>query len=301
MKAIVLKEYGDSSKLALQEIAEPEPGPGEIKVKVAAAGLNPIDWKLRSGVMKAFMPIEFPSVLGGDASGEVVELGSGVRQFKVGDEVMGMVQHGYAEFLTAPASGFTAVPPGLDLRDAAAIPVVALTGAQLIEETANVQSGQTVLVTGALGGVGRFAVYAAKARGAKVIAGVRTKQLAQAQKLGASSVVALDDDAAIAGLPPLDAVADTVGGPTQAKVTSKVKNGGVVASTVGPPPGDSARGVKGKGMQVRPDGKRLAGLANAVKAGEVQLPIAKRFPLAEAAKAHQFAEAGGVGKVLLTV
>jgi len=301
MKAIVLNEYGDVNKLALQEIAEPKPGPGEIEVKVAAAGLNPIDWKLRSGVLKAFMPIEFPSVLGRDASGEVVELGSGVTQFKVGDEVMGMVQHGYAEFVTAPASGFTAVPPGLDLRDAAAIPVVALTGTQLIEETANVQSGQTVLVTGAFGGVGRFAVYAAKARGAKVIAGVRTKQLAEAQKLGASSVVALDDDAAIAGLPTLDAVADTVGGPTQAKVTSKVKNGGVVASTVGPPPGDSARGVMGKGMQARPDGKRLAGLANAVKVGEVQLPIAKRFPLAEAAKAHQFAERGGVGKVLLTV
>ena len=188
MKAIVLKEYGDPNKLALQEIGEPKPGPGEIKVKVAAAGLNPIDWKLRSGVLKAFMPIEFPSVLGRDVSGEVVELGSGVTQFKVGDKVMGMVQHGYAEFVTAPASGFTAVPPGLDLTDAAAIPVVALTGTQLIEETANVQSGQTVLVTGAFGGVGRFAIYAAKARGAKVIAGVRTKQLAEAQKLGASSV-----------------------------------------------------------------------------------------------------------------
>jgi NADPH:quinone reductase-like Zn-dependent oxidoreductase len=301
MKAIVLNEYGDSSKLALQEIAEPTPGPGEIKVKVAAAGLNPIDWKLRSGVLKAFMPIDLPAVLGRDASGEVVELGSGVTQFKVGDKVMGMVQHGYAEFLTAPAAGFTAVAAGLDSRDAAAIPVVALTGTQLIEETANVQSGQTVLVTGAFGGVGRFAVYAAKARGAKVIAGVRTKHLAEAQKLGASSVVALDDDAAIAALPPLDVVADTVGGPTQAKVTSKVKSGGVVASTVGPPPGDSARGVNGKGMQTRPDGKRLAGLASAVAAGEVQLPIAKRFPLHEAANAHQFAEGGGVGKVLLTV
>ena len=120
MKAIVLNEYGDANKLALQEIPEPKPGPGEIKVRVAAAGLNPIDWKLRSGVMKAFMPIKFPLVLGSDASGEVVELGSGVRQFKVGDKVMGMVQHGYAEFLSAPASGFTVVPPGLDLRDAAA-------------------------------------------------------------------------------------------------------------------------------------------------------------------------------------
>jgi NADPH:quinone reductase-like Zn-dependent oxidoreductase len=301
MRAIVFNEYGDSSKLAPQDIAEPKPGPGEIKVKVSAAGLNPIDWKLRSGVMKAFMPLKLPWVLGSDASGEVVELGAGVTQFKVGDKVMGMVLHGYAEFVTGPAARFAPVPAGLDLRDAAAVPVAALTGTQLIEETANVQSGQTVLVTGAVGAVGRFAVYAAKARGARVIAGVRKHQLAEAQKLGASSVVALDDDAAIASLPTLDVVADTVGGPTQAKVTSKVKNGGVVASTVGPAPGDKARGIIGKGMQSHPDSKRLASLADAFKAGEVQLPIAKRFPLNEAAKAHQFAEGGGVGKVLLTV
>jgi NADPH:quinone reductase-like Zn-dependent oxidoreductase len=301
MRAIVLNEYGDSSKLTPQDIAEPKPGPGEIKVKVAAAGLNPIDWKLRSGVMKAFMPLQLPWVLGSDASGEVVELGSGVTQFKVGDKVMGLVRHGYAEFVTAPAAGFAPVPTGLDLKDAAAIPVAALTGTQLIEEAANVQSGQTVLVTGAVGAVGRFAVYAAKGRGARVIAGVRRRQLAEAQKLGVSSVVALDDDAAIANLPTLDVVADTVGGPTQAKVTSKVKNGGIVASTVGPPPGDKARGVIGKGMQSHPDAKRLASLANAFKSGEVQLPIAKRFPLNEAAKAHRFAEGGGVGKVLLTV
>ncbi len=301
MKAIVLNEYGDSNKLTPQDIAEPKPGPGEIKVKVAAAGLNPIDWKLRSGILKAFLPIQFPMVLGSDVSGEVAELGSGVTQFKVGDKVTGMVQHGYAEFAVAPATQFALVPAGLDLRDAAAIPVAGLTGAQLIEETANVQSGHTVLITGAVGAVGRFAVYAAKARGARVIAGVRKTQLADAHKLGASSVVALDDDAAIAALPMLDAVADTIGGPTLAKVTSKVKNGGVVASTVGPPPGDSTRAVIGKGMQTRADGKRLAGLAKALVNGEVLLPIAKRFPLDQAAQAHQFAEHGGVGKVLLTL
>src|SRR5258708_948080 len=256
MRAIVLNEYGDISKPAPQDIADPKPGPGEIKVKVAAAGLNPIDWKLRSGVMKAFMPLQLPWVLGSDASGEVVELGSGVTQFKVGDKVMGMVRHGYAEFVTAPAAGFAPVPAGLDLRDAAAVPVAALTGTQLIEEAANVQRG-TVLVTGAVGAVGRFAVYAAKARGARVIAGVRKHQLGEAQKLGASSVVALDDDAAIASLPTLDVVADTVGGPTQAKVTGKVRNGGVVASTVGPPAGHKPRGAIGKAMHSPPAPKRL--------------------------------------------
>jgi NADPH:quinone reductase-like Zn-dependent oxidoreductase len=299
MKAIVLTEYGDASKLVLRELPEPKAGPGELAVKVAAASLNPVDWKLRSGALKAYMPLELPAVLGRDVAGEVVALGAGVTGFKVGDRVLGMVQHGYAELVAAPAAGFALVPEGLDLRDAAAIPVVGLTGAILVEEALDVRPGQTVLVTGAVGGVGRSAVYAAKARGAEVIAGVRTKQLAEARKLGAASVVALDDDAAIAALPPLDAVADTVGGPTQAKVTARVKPGGVVACVVGPAPGDPARGVVGRAAGGRPDGKRLAGLAKAVQAGELRLPVARRFPLAEAAEAHRFAEGGGVGKVLL--
>jgi NADPH:quinone reductase-like Zn-dependent oxidoreductase len=301
MKAIVLNEYGDSSHLKLTEIPEPKPGAGEIKVKVAAAGLNPIDWKLRSGDYKAFMPIEFPFVPGVDVSGQVVDLGSGVTQFKVGDRVLGFVKRGYAEFVTAPVEAWAAIPKGMSLEDAAVIPLAALTGAQLVEEAANVQGGQTVLVTGAVGAVGRAAVYAAKARGVRVIAGVRQQQRAEAETLGASTVVALDVDTELANLPTLDAVADTVGGPTLAKVLGKVKNGGVIASVVGPPPVDKDRGVIGKAMLAHTDSKRLAALAEAVKAGKLRLPIAKRFSLAEAASAQRLAEAGGISKVLLKV
>jgi NADPH:quinone reductase-like Zn-dependent oxidoreductase len=302
MKAIVLNEYGAATNLKAETVADPETRAGELKVKVAAASLNPFDWKVRAGIYKDMFPMKFPLVLGNDVAGVVAEVGSGVTGFKVGDKVLGMVQRGYAEQVTAPASHFALVPEGLDLKDAAGIPAAGLTGVQLAEEVVDVKSGQTVLVTGAVGTVGRFAVYAAKLRGAKVIAGVRKLQLAEAQNLGADSVVAIDDDAAIAALPMLDAIADTVGGQTLAKLTPKVKNGGVVGSTVGPPPGDAARQVTGKGMQSRPDGKRIVGLAAAVKGGQVQLPIAKRFPLDQAAQAHAFAEKGGVvGKVLLTV
>jgi NADPH:quinone reductase-like Zn-dependent oxidoreductase len=301
MKAIVLSEYGDSSHLKLTEIPEPKPGAGEIKVKVAAAGLNSIDWKLRSGDYKAFMPIQFPFVPGVDVSGQVVELGSGVTQFKVDDRVLGFVKRGYAEFVTAPVEAWAPISKGMSLEDAAIIPLAALTGAQLVEEAANVQGNQTVLVTGAVGAVGRAAVYAAKARGARVIAGVRQQQRAEAETLGASTVVALDVDTELANLPMLDAVADTVGGSTLAKALGKVRNGGVVASTVGPPPGDKERGVIGKGMQTHADSKRLAALAEAVKAGKLRLPIAKRFSLADAASAHRLAEAGGISKVLLKV
>jgi NADPH:quinone reductase-like Zn-dependent oxidoreductase len=301
MKAIVLSAYGDSSHLKLTEISEPKPAAGEIKVKVTAAGLNPIDWKLRSGDYKAFMPIEFPFVPGVDVSGQVVELGPGVTQFKVDDRVIGFVKRGYAEFVTAPVEAWARIPKGMSLEDASVIPLAALTGVQLVEEVANVQGGQTVLVTGAVGAVGRAAVYAAKARGVRVIAGVRQQQRAEAETLGAAAVVALDVDAELANLPMLDAVADTVGGSTLAKLLGKVRNGGVVASTVGPPPGDKQRDVIGKGMQTHMDSKRLASLAEAVKADKFRLPIAKRFPLAEAASAQRLAEAGAISKVLLKV
>ena len=301
MKAIVLNEYGNSSHLKLAEIPEPKPGAGEIKVKVAAASLNPIDWKLRSGDYKAFMPIQFPFVPGVDVSGQVVELGPGVTHFKVNDRVLGFVKRGYAQFVTAPEEAWASVPKGMSLEDAAVIPLAALTGAQLVEEACNVQRDQTVLVTGAVGAVGRAAVYAAKERGARVIAGVRQKQRAEAQTLGASTVVALDVDSELANLPMLDGVADTVGGSTLVKVLSKVRNGGVIASTVGPPPGDQERGVVGKGMQTHVDSNRLAGLAEAVMAGKLKLPIAKIFALAEAASAQRLAEAGGISKVLLRV
>jgi NADPH:quinone reductase-like Zn-dependent oxidoreductase len=301
MKAIVLNEYGDSSHLKLAEIPEPKPGAGEIKVRVAAAGLNPIDWKLRSGDYKAFMPIQFPFVPGVDVSGQVVELGPGVTQFKVDDRVLGFVKRGYAEFVTAPVEAWAPIPKGMSLEDAAVIPLAALTGAQLVEEAANVQREQTVLVTGAVGAVGRAAVYAAKARGARVIAGVRQQQCAEAETLGATAVVALDVDTELANLPMLDAVADTVGGSTLAKVLGKVRNGGVVASTVGQPPGGTERGVIGKGMLTHTDSQRLAALAEAVKAGKLRLPIAKRLPLAEAASAQRLAETGGISKVLLKV
>lgn len=300
MKAIVLDEYGDSSKLAPREVSEPKPGPGEIKVRVAAASLNPIDWKLRSGVAKAFMPLQFPAVLGRDVSGEVVELGKGVTEFKVTDPVIGLVQHGYAEFVTAPASHFAKVPPELDVKDAAGIPLAGLTGVQLVEETAGVKPGQTVLVVGAVGSVGRFAAYAARALGAKVIAGVKKSQLEKAQSLDVDLVIAVDDQEAVASMPMVDVIADTVGGPQLEALTQKVKDGGFIATTAGAPKGDPSRRVVGKGMLTHPDGKRLGELAAAMAQGALELPIVMRFSLDEAASAHQFAERGAGGKVLLT-
>jgi NADPH:quinone reductase-like Zn-dependent oxidoreductase len=299
MKAVVLNEYGDASKLTLTEVPDPRPGPGELLVRVSAASVNPVDWKLRSGALRAYMPLQLPAVLGRDVSGEVLEVGPGVQGFAAGDRVLGLVRQGYAEKVVAPLNAWARVPPALDLRDAAALPLVVLTGAQLAEEAVNVQRGQTLLVTGAVGGVGRAAVYAARQRGARVFAGVRARQKAEAAKLGAEGVVALDDDREVAGLAPLDALADTVGGETAARLLEKVKPGGVLGSVLGEPPGAKERGLTVRAFMAHPDPERLGELAQAVARGELAIPVSRRFPLAEVAEAHRVAERGGVGKVLL--
>jgi NADPH:quinone reductase-like Zn-dependent oxidoreductase len=302
MKAMVLLGYGGVEQFELREIAEPEPGPGEVKVRVVATSVNPIDWKLRSGAAKAMMPLEFPAVLGRDVSGEVVEVGPGVTALVPGDRVLGLVQRSYAEKLVARADAFARLPPGLDLCDAAALPLVVLTGAQLVEEAVRPRRGDTLLVAGAVGGVGRTAVYAAKRLGARVIAGVRASQRADAASLGADEVVAIDDDAEIARLPQLDAIADTVGHETIAKLLAHLKPGGTLGSVLGEPPAAKGKSFLVRALLAHPDAKRLGELAAAVARRDLTIPIAARLPLAQAAEAQSLAERGGAGgKVLLTM
>lgn len=301
MKAAVLTEYGDATKMEMREFPEPKPGANDVKIRVAAASINPVDWKLRSGALQKLWPLPLPCPLGRDASGEVVEVGANVKDFKVGDRVTGLAMNTYAQFVSADANAWALVPARMDLRDAAALPLVALTGVQLIEETIKLKKGDTVLVTGALGGVGRAAVYAAKRMGAKVLAGVRLRQAPHAQKLGADEVVALDDPASMEKVRGLDAVADTVGGETAARLVGKMKSGGVFGCVAGEPAGGKAAGIEVRSLFAHPDSKRLAQLVNAVDAGELVIPVEKRFPLAQFREATQLAEKGGVGKVLLTL
>jgi NADPH:quinone reductase-like Zn-dependent oxidoreductase len=300
MKAMVLKGYGGIDQLEQRDIPDPKPGSGEVRVKVAAASVNPIDWKLRSGYARAMMPLEFPAVLGRDVAGEVVEVGSGVTALKMGDKVLGLVQRGYAEQVVARADSFALVPAGLDLRDAAALPLVLLTGAGLIEEAVHPKRGDTVLVTGALGGVGRTAVYVAKLNGAIVIAGVRAKQKAEAAGLSADQVVAIDEDAEVAGLPQLDAIADTVGHETIAKLLAHLRPGGTLGSVLGDPPAAKGKRIVVRAFMAHSNATRLGELAAAVARGALRIPIVKRLPFTQAAEAQRLAESGGSGgKVLL--
>lgn len=300
MKAVVLHEYGGPEKLKYEEVADPVAGEGQVLVRVAATSVNPIDYKLRSGIFKDFMPLTFPAILGNDFSGIVRSVGAGVSGFAVGDKVMGMADSADAELVAAKVGSVTHLPDGLDLVEAAALPVVTLTGEQLITKGTKIQAGQTVLVSGAVGSVGRSAVWAAKQAGAVVIAGVRKSQVREAAAVGADQVLALDDSSAMDKLGFIDAVADTVGGKTAEMLLGKVKPGGVFASVVGAP-GNAALHptVKVEAVVMQADAVRIRALAEAVAAKRLAIPIDRMVPLAEAGAAQAAAAKGGIGKVLL--
>jgi len=300
MKAVVLHEYGGPDKLKYEDVPDPVAKEGQVLVRVAASSVNPIDYKMRSGAVKDFFPLELPAILGRDVSGIVREVGSGVNGFKPGDKVMALGWKTYAELTVVAAKDLAFVPDKLDLVKEGALPLVTLTGEQLITQGTKIQAGQTVLVTGAVGNVGRSAVWTAKKAGAKVIAGVKKSQLKEAATLGANQVLALDDAAAIDKLGFIDAVADTVGGETAQKLLGKVKQGGIFAGVVGPPANAKMHPtVKIEPIQSKPDAATLRIMAEDVAAGRFVIPIDRMVPLADAAAAHAAAEKGGIGKILL--
>jgi NADPH:quinone reductase-like Zn-dependent oxidoreductase len=298
MKAVQLYGYGDVDQLHYEDVPDPKPGPDEVLVKVAGASINPVDWKLRQGHLKDIMPLHFPVILGRDASGEIVSVGQNVHDLKVGQKVLGLVNGAYAEYVAAKTTAFGRLPQGFDVESAGVLPLVTLTGTQLIERAVKPKAGDTVLVTGALGGVGRSAVHAAKKLGAKVIAGVRANQKKEAESLGVDRIVALDDERELASLKDLDAVADTVGGDVAVKLISKLKKSGVFGSVLGKPKTDRDD-VRIEPIYTQPDSARLEQLAKDVQNGEFTIPIARRFKLSEIREAHRVAEKGVSGKVLL--
>ena len=300
MKAVVLHEYGGPDKLKYEDVPDPVAGAGEVLVRVAASSVNPIDFKMRSGAAKEMYPLELPTILGRDVSGVVRAVGEGVTGFAPGDKVMALTRKAYAELVVVPAAELTYVPEGLDLVEAAALPLVTLTGQQLITVGTKIQAGQTVLVSGAVGSVGRSAVWTAKKAGAVVIAGVKKSQLKDAEKLGVAQVLALDDAGAMEKLGFIDAVADTVDGKTAEMLLGKVKQGGVFASVVGLPGNAKLHPtIRAERVQVVPDAKALHELAEDVAAKRLVIPIDRMVPLAEAGKAQAAVEKGGIGKVLL--
>jgi NADPH:quinone reductase-like Zn-dependent oxidoreductase len=299
MKAVLLRGYGDVSQLSYEDVPEPLAAAGEVLVKTIAVSINPIDWKLRRGDLKEMMPLEFPTILGRDLSGEVVALGEGVEGLKVGERVFGLVNRSYAEYVLCKPVDLARTPENLDGIDAAALPLVVLTGSQVIEVGVRPRPGEIILITGAIGGVGRTAVHVAKQHGAHVIAGVRSSQRAEAEGLGADRVIALDDEKEIAALPELDAVADMVGHETIDRILLRIKKNGVLATVLGAPPSAEGRDLRVVSIWAQPDSVRLEELGREVARGLFSIPISKRFELSQIREAQQLAEKGGIGKIVL--
>ncbi len=300
MKAAVLTAYGDVDQLEIRDMPDPRPDRNALVVRVAAASINPIDWKMRSGAAKSRLPLQFPAILGRDASGEVIAVGDGVTAFKVGDKVLGLVREAYAERVAAPVESWAAIPAGLDVVEAGALPLVLLTGAQLVERAVDPSEGATILVTGAVGSVGRVAVHAAKMRGAKVWAGVRGSQREEASRLAADGIVVLDDDESIANAPSFDAIADTVDGDVIQKLYDKLEPAGRIGSVLGEPAGARERGFTVRAFMSEPDSAMLDRYALEVAKRKLVIPIAAKLPLAQVRKAQTLAEKERPGgKVLL--
>jgi NADPH:quinone reductase-like Zn-dependent oxidoreductase len=299
MKAIVVHQYGGPEVLKFEDYPDPVPGQGEVLVRVVASSVNPIDYKRRAGLTKDFYPLQFPGLIGVDLAGTIVGIGPGVEGFSIGDRVFAMADNAYAELCVVKAAVLAKVPEGLDLIQAAALPLVTVTGNQLLAAT-GIKAGQTVVVVGAAGNVGRSAVFTAKDRGATVIAGILKRQMDELKSIGADREVATDDDSAIASLPALDAVTDTVGRTIAEKVITRVKPGGVYASVVGPP----QNAASFPSVTVVPvfshfDRETLEYMAAAVRDGKLVIPISEKLPLRDAAEAQAQAEKGGAGKILL--
>jgi NADPH:quinone reductase-like Zn-dependent oxidoreductase len=307
MKAIRIHQYGGPEVLTQVELQRPTPGPDEVLIKVHAASVNPVDWKLRAGHMKDFLPLTLPVTLGADISGTVEEVGSSAARFKRGDEVyasLGLEAGGYAEYAVAKEAIVAAKPRTLDHVQAAAVPVAALTAWQALFEVAQLRAGQKVLIHGAAGGVGNFAVQFAKGKGAYVIGTASSKNHAFLRELGADETVDYQKTRFEDVVHDVDVVLDTIGGDTQERSFKTLRKGGILVSIVQPPSEELAAkySVRALFLGAHPSSSDLSEIAKLIDSGKVKTVVETVLPLAEARRAHELSERGHArGKIVLKV
>jgi NADPH:quinone reductase-like Zn-dependent oxidoreductase len=300
IKAIRFHEYGGSEKLVLETIPRPVPKANEVLIKVHFAGVNPVDWKFRAGYLKDYMPLQLPFVPGIDVSGTIEELGPEVKTLKKGQAVFGVASGAYAEYAIALAGDVTAKPDTLSFEQAATVPLGALTAWQTVED-AGVKAGQTVVVQGAAGGVGLFAVQFARARGARVIGVASAANKDFVKSLGAEKFVDYAKGALETEIKDADAVIDTVGGETLEKSYALLKKGGVLVTVSGQVSEEKARqyGVKALGSRRGPT-EKLKMIGDMAAEKKLRTEPGKIFPLAEAGAAQDLSETRhGRGRILL--
>jgi NADPH:quinone reductase-like Zn-dependent oxidoreductase len=299
MQAVMVHETGGPDVLQIVELDPPSPDEGEVLIRVRAASVNPIDWKYRRGI--AQKPL--PAVLGNDVSGTVEE--SRAEGYAEGDDVFGMAASGgYAELATTSAAVIAKKPPGVTHEQAAAIPVAGLTAWQALFDRAGLESGQTVLIAGAAGGVGHFGVQFAKRAGARVIGTGSTHNREFVLGLGADDYVDYtrqDVGEAVSGV---DVAFDTVGGETTGSLVPTVREGGILVTIAAAPPEDAARerGFRAELLVTSPTSEQLARVAELVAGGDVHVELSEVLPISEVRRAHELSESGHTrGKIVLTL
>lgn len=303
MKAVVIHQYGDNSVLDYTDVARPQAQPGEILVKVHAAGVNPVDWKIRGG-MGQRMGMTLPIHLGGEISGTVAQLGAGVDAFAVGDAVFGIIPAGgFADYAVAKAAELVRKPATLDFIVAAAVPLGALTAWQALFDLANLRSGQRLLITNGAGGVGSLAIQLAKAAGAHVTAMASGRNEAFVRGLGADAFIdytATPFDAAARGM---DVVFDTVGGETFQRAFATLNKGGFLVTAVGfPSDAERQHGVGVARVYCQPNAAQLESIRALVDEGKLRPHVATVLPLAAIKEAFALSESGRTrGKIVLQV
>jgi len=303
MKAVVIQAYGDNDVVRCVETGRPQPRAGEVLVRVLAAGVNPVDWKIRGGAGQR-MGMSLPIHLGSEIAGVVAELGEGVGDFRQGEAVYGIVPSGgFAEYVAVRAADLARQPAKLDAVHAAAVPLGGLTAWQALFDMAKLAAGQRLLVTSGAGGVGSLAVQLAKARGAHVTAMASGPNEGFVRGLGADAFVDYTRQPFETVARNMDVVFDTVGGETFQRAFRALRPGGFLVTSVAFP-GDEARqhGAGVGRVQCRADGRQLAAIGELVDAGRLRPHVAQVLPLAAVRDALALSEAGRTrGKIVLQV
>lgn len=305
MRAARFHTYGPPEVLVIEEVPRPVPEEGQVLVKVHAAGVNPIDWKVRAGYMEQYMPLQLPAIPGYDLAGVVEAVGSGVTEFAPGQEVFGRGSGSYAEYAIAPATALAPKPANISFDQAATIPIGGVTAWVGLFDTADLQAGQTLLVQGAAGGTGSYAVQLGRWKGASVIGTASARNLETVRELGAEVAIDYTATRVESVASGVDVVFDTVGGETMEASWQLLKPGGILVEIAGMPSPEAAQqhGVRAGGVQAPPDiSGILRRLAELVERGEVRTELGQVFPFEAAAQAHTSSETGhGRGRIVLHI
>ncbi len=304
MKAIRIHDYGEADVLTYEDAPIPKPTPDGMLIKIHAAGVNPVDWKIRKGLMRTMRPLQFPAIMGSDIAGTVALAGPLVTRFKEGDRVIARVDGAYAEFAAAKTDAVAPAPETIPLAHAAGIPIAAGTAWTVLFDAANVSAEQKVLIQGASGGVGIFAVQLAKLAGAHVIATTSGPNVALVKSLGADEVVDYRSVDVASTVKDVDLVVDCVGGETLKRSFASLRKGGLLITIVSPPDEALAKqhGVTARFERGNMNGIRLQEISGLIDAGKLKVVIEKELPLTEAKAAHMLSESGRArGKIILRV